>query len=132
MFAVRGDGVDEKDQAGELIIKDPFFEDELASGPRHLQDGAFEGAVGMGKNKIGKDKSDQPGKTCQQSHWRDCLIEADASSLHGGDFIVVSQPGEGEKNGHEGGHRNSEGEQIRHQIEQEFAEVSQTGPSNKK
>ena len=110
MFAIGRDAVNEKNQTGELIIKDPFFEDELASGPRHLQDGKFEGAVGLGKNKIGEGEGDQPSKPRQQSHWRDCLIEADASSLHGGEFIVVSQSGEGEKNGNEGCHRNSEGE----------------------
>lgn len=132
MIAIRRDIVNKKNQACELIIKDPLFENQLASGPRHLKDGALEGAVGIWKNEIGESQGDQPSKPRQQGHWRNCLIETDASSLHGGEFIVMRQSGEGEKNGHEGGHRNSEGQQVRNQIKQEFAEFSQTGPSNKK
>ena len=132
MFAIRGDAVNEKNQTCKLIIKDPLFENQLTSGARHFQDSALKGAVGMWKNKIGESEGDQPSKTCQQSYWRDYLIKANASSLHGGEFIVMSQSGEGEKNGHEGGHGYSEGEQIWNQIEQEFAEFSQPGSSNKK
>ena len=102
MFAVRGDAVDEENQAVELIIKDSLLKNQLPPGTRHVQDGAFKGAVGMGKNKIGENKGDQPSKPSQQSHRRDCLIEADAGSLHGGEFIVMSQSGEGEKNGNDG------------------------------